>query len=445
MELPARTLKAAFNACDPGQALPAGDPRYVDLSSGRGVEGGAVAACKKNILWSDQPLAQLFAGHRGCGKSTELKRLQRELADEGYFVAYLEAEGDLDLEDAEPADVLLALVHGIDRTLREAEMEIADELREDFLMWFADVVLETTHRKNIEAEVRSEAEVKGGIPLFAKLLARFTGWIKTGTESKKQIRRKLDSRLSQLLARGQTFIDAARSAAQEKGHEDLVLIVDSLDRIALKDLNDGRTTHEMLFIERGDLLKGLRCHAVYTVPISLLHSPKLPNLSAIFPERHVLPMVKLYDRLQKERWAPGWDLMRRVLAVRIDLDTLLSDGVVDDLIEASGGHPRHLLALARSAVAFDDAVPVTRETTGKIIQRMANDYSRAIPERFWPALAEIYRDKASQNDADHQSMLFNLYVLEYQNEKRWCDVHPVVTRLSAFQDALGTVEAREPS
>jgi hypothetical protein len=40
-------------------------------------------------------------------------------------------------------------------------------------------------------------------------------------------------------------------------------------------------------------------------------------------------------------------------------------------------------------------------------------------------------------------MLFNLSVLKYQNEERWCDVHPAVCRVPAFQQALGRLR-KEP-
>ena len=33
-------------------------------------------------------------------------------------------------------------------------------------------------------------------------------------------------------------------------------------------------------------------------------------------------------------------------------------------------------------------------------------------------------------------MLFNLSVLEYQNEDRWCDVQPAILGLPQFQAAL---------
>lgn len=435
MGLPATTLRDAFNACDPTQALPADDDRYVDLTAGRGDEGGAVARCRKRILRSDQPLIQLFAGHRGCGKSTELRRLQRELESDGYFVVYVEAESDLDLEDTEPPDVLIALIRNLDTALRAAGVAVEPKLLDDFMLWFAEVVLEKTDRREIAAEVRSEAEIRGGIPLFAQLMARFSGWITTGTESKKLVRRRLDPQISQLLDRGQLFVSAARSAIRKTGKKDLVLIVDSLDRVALKDLGNGRTSQEVLFIERGELLKGFHCHQVVTVPISLLFSPKVANLNAIFPDRHLLPMVKIALRRTREPWSVGRDLLVEVLGRRVVLESGFEQKALEELIDASGGHPRHLLTLVRYAFDFVDELPITLEAARKAARRLTNDYGRSIPQHHWKLLAQVYERQAVLNDADHQLMLFNLSVLEYQNEERWCDVHPVVVRLPEFREA----------
>ena len=117
---PATNLTAAFNSCDPARPLEAGDARWVDLAPGRGDEGSALAQCRKRILRSAYPLVQLLAGHRGSGKSTELRRLQRQLESDGYFVAYFEADADLDIEDTEPPDLLLAYIRNLEAALREA-------------------------------------------------------------------------------------------------------------------------------------------------------------------------------------------------------------------------------------------------------------------------------------------------------------------------------------
>jgi hypothetical protein len=440
MQVPARTLKDAFNACDPVQPLAAGDQRYVDLSPGRGDEGGAVSQCLRRIVWSANPLAQLFAGHRGCGKSTELRRLQRDLEQAGYSVVYIEAETDIDLEDTQPTDILLALIRSLDLALRAKDLAVDAKLLDDFLLWFAEIVLEKSDIREIQAEVRTEAEVKGGVPLFAKLLARFSGWVKTGTESKKSLRQRLDPQISQLLQRTRNFTQGARLAAQKKGAKDLVLIVDSLDRVALKELDDGRSSHEVIFIERGELLKGLGCHTVYTVPISLLFSPRLPNLSAIFPDRHVVPMVKIASLRTREPWAEGRALVLELLAHRLDLEVIFEPGAAEMLVEASGGHPRHLITLARYAFDFTEDLPVTKLAAERASQRLVNDYGRAIPEHHWELLARVWTDQVVKNDSDHQQMLFNLSVLEYQNEERWCDVHPAVLELPQFQKARTALE-----
>src|SRR5215203_78210 len=435
MKLPAATLEDAFNACDPAQPLAAGDERYVDLALGRGNDGNAVIQCCRRITRSERPLVQLFAGHRGCGKSTELRRLQKALEEAGYLVAYIEADTDIDLEDTEPTDILLSLIRSLDLSLRKLEIEVSDKHLEDCMQWFAEVVLEKTDRTEIEAEVRSEAEVSGGFPLFAKLLARFSGWIKTGTESKKQVRQNLDPQLSQLLSRGKLFVENARLEVQKKKKKDLVLIVDSLDRIALRNLNDGRTSHEVLFIERGNLLYGLGCHMVVTVPISLLFSSKASNLGAIFPDRHILPMVKIAERQTRAAWSTGRELLKELLSHRLELITVFTENALDKLIEASGGHPRYLMTLVRYALDFVDELPVTNSAVERAILRLINDFDRSIPHDHWPLLVQVHEQQTVKNDAQHQLMLFNLSVLEYQNDERWCDVHPVVLLIRAFRES----------
>lgn len=435
MKLPAKTLTDAFNACSPTEPLPAGDERYVDLAQGCGDEGRAVEECRQRILRSTTPLVQLFAGHRGCGKSTELRQLKRKLELDGYQVVLIEAETDLDLEDTEPTDVLLALLRGFDSGLRKAGIDVSEKLLEEFLNWFADVIDERTEYTEKEAEIASEAEIGGVVPFFGRLLAKVGGRIKTGTESKRELRRRLDPRISDLLARIGSYVKAADLAVRQRGSNGLVLIVDSLDRVVLKTLADGRTSHEMLFIERGDLLRGLGCHTILTVPISLLFSAQVANLTAIFPHRHVVPMVKLNDRETGSPWTPGYELMRGMLAHRLDLDLLFEEGGVDELIAASGGHPRELLRLVHYALDFVQEEPISRAAVARAVRRLGSDFDRSVPESDWLLLAHVHRIKAVQNDATHQAMLFNLSVLEYQNESRWCDVHPAILSLERFKRA----------
>ncbi|NJO10986.1 MAG: hypothetical protein HC840_24850 [Leptolyngbyaceae cyanobacterium RM2_2_4] len=75
MPTPFATLRNIYNAFDPFEPLPAGDPVYVNCSKVRGAEN-ILLDLGRQILLSDRLTHQLYTGHRGAGKSTELLRLR---------------------------------------------------------------------------------------------------------------------------------------------------------------------------------------------------------------------------------------------------------------------------------------------------------------------------------------------------------------------------------
>ena len=111
---PATDIKDAYNAVtlDP---LQSGDPRYVDCSSARGYDGDIVSTLAWRIDSSNAPMTQLISGHRGCGKSTELLRLAKDLEDKKFLVVYFAADEDLDVGDLEYTDLLVAIIKRLER------------------------------------------------------------------------------------------------------------------------------------------------------------------------------------------------------------------------------------------------------------------------------------------------------------------------------------------
>ncbi len=100
----ATTLKAAFQVCSveplEGEEI---ERYYVDLSA---VRKTSAIESVSTILDFQEP-AQfstiLFTGHRGCGKSTELKRIQKLWAED-YRLIYLEVNEETDINDARYID-----------------------------------------------------------------------------------------------------------------------------------------------------------------------------------------------------------------------------------------------------------------------------------------------------------------------------------------------------
>ena len=70
-------LRSIYNSFDPFEPLPAGDPVYVNCSQVRGEENILVDVGRQ-ITYADRITHQLYTGHRGAGKSTELLRLKAD-------------------------------------------------------------------------------------------------------------------------------------------------------------------------------------------------------------------------------------------------------------------------------------------------------------------------------------------------------------------------------
>lgn len=439
----ARTLKDAYNLSNPVQPLLPGDPRYVDCTPVRGNED-VVTQMFNAITWSDVHVAQLFTGHRGSGKSTELLRLQARLEEAGYAVLYFEADDDLDLNDLEYTDLLLSIARRVAGDLKVKGVDLPEDLLQSVANWFSETLYSEEQRREIDRELAAEARLGIGLPenmpLVARLLAHVTGQIKTGRTIKTEIRRRLDPQISQLIANLNLLLDAAHARLRRQNNQGLVLLIDNLDRIVFRDLGDSRTTHHALYVEHGEQLRALHCHLVYTVPISVMYSEKATAVTAVFPDYQVLPMLKVRNRDGNDDPA-GLGYLRDILASRMDLDVLFTPDAVDHLCQASGGHPRDLMILVRYACTYAPRDvwprPITPMVTKRAEARLVAEYSRMIPEDHFPLLARVHLLKTVQNDDAHQLMLYNQSVLEYVNgAPPWHDVHPAVAQLPKFQEAL---------
>jgi len=427
-------IDRVYRQCDPAKPLEPNDPRYVSCEGLRGT-GDLVGRVANAIRRSDDPMHLLFTGHRGGGKTTELLRLQDMLShpplDVGrFFVVYFDAEReDIDVNDVDYPDLLLAIIRQVGKALREREGE---ELRPPHLVRFFDDM----------------KHLLGSEVVFEKLdldvkIAKFTAAIKSSPSARLDIRKALEPNVSTLIQATNELLDEAVTLLKSKGYRDLVLIVDSLDRIVLRDIpNSQFNTHEQLFINRGTQLAEIRCHVVYTVPISMIFSPKATALTTIFSKApFTLPMVKVLSRERQDNPA-GLKAMGDIIRARlsaaevVEADAFDSPETLAELCRISGGHTRNLLILLRSACDYLDALPITQGVLKEAIQGMRTDFERALNRSsFFNTLRFIDRTQHLPGTEDEQILLYNLSILEYINGESCYVVNPLVRTMSKFQEA----------
>jgi hypothetical protein len=421
--------------CNPSRTLIVGNaedqPYYIDFASVRG--GKIIEALERTIarLSPNEATCQLFTGHIGCGKSTELYRLKADLEQQNFHVVYFEADQDLEVDDVDVTDILLAIARQVSEGLEKIGIRLKPS-------YFERLFAEMGAILNTPIELAGEAEFSIGI---GKVIAK----TKSSPQFRSQLRQYLETRTSSILeSLNEELLDKAiaelKRRYQKRG---LVVIVDNLDRVENRLNAAGRSQPEYLFIDRGSQLRELNCHVVYTVPLALMFSSEGESLKnrlggGVAPK--VLPMVPV---LQKDGSAnvEGMALLRQLVLARAfpethpveRLDRLLElfdqPSTLDRLCQISGGHMRNLLGLLFGCLQQQDP-PFSRSCLESVIRTYKDDLSLTVRDHQWDILKQVTQQKTIGNEPEYQTLLANLFVFEYRGQTgRWFDLNPALKEI----------------
>ena len=435
-------LTNLYNAFDPFRPLPAGDPTYVDCREVRG-DGDILLDLGNRIQLSKQKTCQLYSGHRGAGKSTELLRLKQFLEKKNFYVVYFATdEEDIESEDAQYTDILLACTRHI---LEELKDSANPNLVLNWLKkrWddFKDLA---------QTEMAFEGmTVEGQISQFSKLTAN----LRAEPTLRHKIRKKVDSHTVSLIQVLNQFLNQAKKQLP-KGCTKLAVIVDNLDRIAPIITDSRKINHEEIFLDRSEQLKALDCHLIYTVPISLVYSRRGTDVRDIYSDTQVLPMIMVRTP-DGEIYELGLNKIKEIISKRISqfatylsLDTEIFDSpeTFKQLCLMSGGHVRNLLLLTQDAIARTAELPISQRAVRRAITQARDTYRRTVEHEQWELLAEVSLSKRVINNDEYRSLLFNRCFLEYRyldkedEIQRWCDVHPLIRGIQEFKEAVAKMQ-----
>ena len=431
--------KDIYNAFNPSNPLPAGDPAYVDCAEVRG-ETDIVTELGSTIELSDGITCQLYAGHRGAGKSTELLRLKQYLENTGCFVVYFPAdEEDINLEDTQYTDILLACTRHLLEELENANPKpLLDWLKN---RWedLKELAVTEIAFESLTPELQ--------ITQYAKLTAN----LRAVPSLRQKIREKVNPHTTTLIESLNRFISDAKKKLPS-GYSQLAVIADNLDRIVPTPLEGGRNSHDEIFLDRSEQLKALDCHVIYTLPISMVYSQRAADLRDIYSDSdpQVLPMI-MVQMPAGDIYELGFNTIKEVIAKRVNqvaphlsLETEVFDSpdTLQHLCLMSGGHVRNLLLLIRAAIVYATKLPISATAVQRAIAQARDTYRRTVENDQWSILAEASRSHRIVNEDEHRSLLFNRCLLEYryyddrEELQRWCDVHPLIKGIQESQEAL---------
>lgn len=441
-------LRQFFQASNPSKTLNLSDPKdrqyYIDFSSVRG--GKIIEQLKRTItrLSPEEPTCQLFTGHIGSGKSTELLRLKKELDEEGFHVIYFESSKYLDMADVDITDILLSVASQVSESLEKLKFELELKGFKTLLKGLVEVLqnqIDLTQELNLKALEMGEETLVSSFSL-SMIINTISSKVKDAPNLRSLRRQYLEPRTNLILEYiNQELIEPAITELKKQGQQGLVVIIDNLDRIDRSLKPTGRLQPEYLFIDRGEQLKKLNCHLLYTIPLTLVFSQDLGQLTSRFGvDPKVLPMIPVKFRDGTDCQA-GLELLRKMVLIRAFPDlahvtpeeylnriTTVFDTpeTLDRLCLMSGGHVRSLLQLLYSCLQKEDP-PINRATLDHVIHQRRHQFMLVINQEEWELLHQVVQTKMVSGDIKYQTLLRNLWVFEYRyGENYWYDLNPIL-------------------
>ena len=429
-----------YRACEPNESLEPDDIRYVNFDEVRGASPAPRYARSLRMTDPTRHEIKLLAGHRGIGKTSELLRLKRLLErpatqeDPPFLVIFFDVTESLDINDLDFPDLLVLIAGEVQKQLKAAAIPGFNAVS-TYLQKVSDELLDT-----LKADVNLK---EAGVDFsFVKLAVE----LKNRPNSRKKLRDEIEKFNTSLLSAVNALLDEANVALRKTGKKGLVLLIDGLDKMVFRPLDDGHSnTHARLFCDRADQLASLRAHTVYTVPISLTYSQRAAQLAQTIGEHtQPIPMIRLRGENKSEPAATtaGMKKMWEMLEKRCACAGVPIAEVFDHpstghyLCRMTGGHPRHLMMFMQAAISAIDQFPITQAEAHKAVQNYANSLLREIPHNSWPLLREFKTPQANiENDDEHQKMLFYLHVFEYMNGKPWYEINPVIREIPKFHES----------
>jgi hypothetical protein len=385
----------------------------------------------------DDPAKFLLSGHRGGGKTTELRRLEQKLANT-YTVIWIDTQTALDRYNIGYAEVVVLI-----------GLQIARQAIQSNWLFNKDKLLNAL-QDSLQTVVYQDkgSETEGlGMPEFIE---------KAGVILKRGLTREVTKTvnvrplLSEIITRVNNIIEAAEKEQKQR----LLIIVDGLDR------HDQVTALEMF---ASPLLIELNCHIIYSIPISLRYSPSFRqpmesfqkcldlNNPPVFESNDNLCPTSIPNRIGREILINV--IHKRLVSLGDSYKGLFNHDALELICEKSGGVMRDLVRLARTACEIglrNKFNLIDLETAQEAVREVRREYN--LSDYHYLELDLIHRTGKLTTKAHSlpgkgefiicDELLQNKLVLGYYNTRQesWFDINPILIEdLERWQAANNTL------
>lgn len=358
----------------------------------------------------------IFSGHRGSGKSAELRRVDNELCNpDRYFTIFIDLENEVEVGSFQYADFFSLIIHKLIEELEKHQIKGGvsrlQQLAEKLLAGKAE---ETKINKNTlksDTELGAEAGFKlfgiGGKASFKEV---FSGENEISTAIRREIRQNTLELVYNLNAE---LVDT-RMAIQDNGKgNDILIIIDGSEKIQSE-------VYEDLFVKNGNIISELSVNMLAAVPISAFF--QIEKAPFKFSNRYTVPMIKLDGNKRAEV------LMTEIIGKRIDLSLFINDDALSTCIEYSGGCIRQLFQVVYTSFKKSLGEKIGQNHVELAVRELGKYLWEYLDNEHLKVLAEVNYRPAEKKVSE---LLYMLILLKYNGKIK---INPLLQEYPDFKE-----------
>ncbi|NJL50010.1 MAG: AAA family ATPase [Leptolyngbyaceae cyanobacterium SM2_5_2] len=395
-----------------------------DIDAFRVTYGSRTLAKLENDILALEPDGKLiFTGHRGCGKSTLLNELALNMRKQGLFVSFFSIATMVEMSDVNHINILYSIALKLLQRAIKLELPIPITTQEALKTWF-------TQTRTIEYTNQLQQELAAGVDFFNF----FTGKLQKEDSFREEIKQTYERRVTELAQ----HIDQIAAAIQAATGEEVLVIIDDLDKLDLAVV-------EAIFRDNINALFSPHIRILFTIPIAVVRDTRLKASLDAVCKIELLPVVKFYrqDVAHQPDATPieaSVKTLQAVIEKRIAPD-LVEPDVLQQMVLLSGGVLRELVRIGQECCRecllelklnpTNTSLTINQAILTEAIKSLRNQYARPLGTNLYGLLTATYHAFSPPDAGDPKflELLHGLYVLEYENDDLWYDLHPLVADL----------------
>ena len=357
----------------------------------------------------------LFTGFRGSGKTTELRKLEKELSGRNkYFTVFIELEQEYNITRFQFEDFFFILFYKFSLVLN------ADKDLKHVAKHIDSLIKDLISDKHIEQEIKGRFNTQGDFEASSGFnllnLFRTKVDIKTefagGTTIAKVIRTKIKTKLGAIIDNFNHTLDFIRPEIEKHGKgKDILFIIDGLEKVPFE-------IYERLIVKDNYAIRNLNVNIITAIPIEAQYLANTRAAQDLFTS-FLLPVVRV-DNPENRK------IMSQVITRRIDFGTFFEDyQTLDFLVKMSGGVLRQLFKLVSFCLLYAENPKLNLFEVKEIVYQYGKMMFETLNAKQIRLLKDFKTGKRQIVPANEEDgiLLFNLYLLKYNG---FYQINPVM-------------------